>query len=97
MNLTILTSYQTLQFRRSTCQDTKCLEVHRNCNLTVRQQLSINFLSHSYMIQSICCFLRTHRVEITNAKQTDIRSIDIIDNLHVSKDTCIATVINVMI
>lgn len=49
------------------------------------------------MIHSVGGFLRPHRVEIADAEQRNVRSVEIINDLHIAERGGISAVIDVMV
>lgn len=98
LHLAILARDQLLQRLRRSSQCSKRFEVHRNHRLAVQQKLdpSQPTLS-SYVIHSIGRFLRSHCVEIADTEQRNVRSVEIVNDLHVAERSGVSAVVNVMI
>ena len=98
LHLAILARDQLLQRLWRSSQRSKRFEVHRNHRLAVQQKLdpSQPTLS-SYVIHSIGRFLRSHRVEIADTEQRNVRSVEIVNDLHVAECSGVSAVVNVMV
>lgn len=72
--------------------------MHRNHRLGVQQKLHPSHPSlSSYVIYSVGGFLRSHRVEIADAEQRNVRSVEIINDLHIAERSGVSAVIDMMI
>lgn len=98
LHLTILARNHLLQRLRRSSQRSKRPEMHRNHRLGVQQKLhpSLPSLS-SYVIHSVGGFFRSHRIEIADTEQRNVRSVDVINDLHIAERSGVSAVIDMMI
>ena len=95
-HLAVLARDQRSELLRRARENAKRLVVHRDHRLHTGQQLLIRTANNTHVIHGIRRLLRTHGVEIADAEKSDIRSVDIVDQLHVAEHARITTVVNVV-
>ena len=94
-NLHIIPFQELLDGFWSASQQSKGLVVHRNNKFHRRQQLvTSERLMMKYMVQSISSLSCTHCVVVSDAHEADRGLVDGRDQGHVSKDSCITSMIN---
>lgn len=95
-HLAVLARDQRTELLRRARENAERLVVHRNHRLHAGQQLLIRTANNTHVIHGIRRLLRTHGVEIADAEKGDIRSVDIVDQLHVAEHARITAVVNVV-
>lgn len=95
-HLAILARDQRTELLRRARENAERLVVHRNHRLHASQQLLLRIAKDTHVIHGIRRLFRTHGVEVADAQKGDIRSVNIVDQLHVAKHARITAVVNVV-
>ena len=63
----------------------------------MEKKLFIRTEHETNVVHSIGRLLGSHRVVISNAEETNVGSVEVVDHLHISKHACITTVVDVVV